>query len=159
MKNLNNYIIEKLRINKDTDRKENWSNRKKEIKKMFEDEESKMTLKFLLNFIRRSKSEPYKNSIFNYWEMGINKNVLSCQHSGWSHGNFGWQKSKYIKTVIDNYNKDNGTNIDVNIAGALNSDYAGIPILYIEEVVDEFKKKYPDFEPDTEKELVSVDYE
>ena len=156
MKELNTYIIEKLRINKDI---ENWTDLKRKIKEEFENEDSKKTLKFLLNFIKRSKSGPYKDSMFSYWEMGIKGNSLSCQHSGYSHSKAGWGKVSYIKKVIDNYNKDNGTNIKPNIAGSLHPDWAGIPILHIEEVVDALKKKYPDFEPDPEKELVSIDYE
>ena len=159
MKEINKYIIEKLKINKDTDSKESWSELKRKIKKEFENEESKITLKFLISFIKKSKNEPYKDSMFNYWEMGIKGNSLSCQHSGWSSSRSGFGKVKYIETVIDNYNKTHGTKIKSDIAGSLHPDYAGIPILHIEEVVDALKKKYPDFEPDPEKELVSIDYE
>ena len=102
-----------------------------------------------MNFIRRSKSGPFEESMFAYWYMSINKDTLSCEHIGWSHG--GWGKVKYIETVIKNYNNDNGTDIKANVAGTI--AHAGVPIFCIKEVVDALQKKFTDVDLDKHKPL------
>lgn len=157
MNNLKEYIIEKLVVNKNSEQasyKDDMSFTDNEIKKAFEDEDALKTLKFLLNFIRRSKAGDYKQSVFYYWEMGINKKYLTCQHCGWSHSREGYGYTRYIEKVIDNYNKDHGTDIQSHIAGAMAD--SGIPILRIKEVVDELKKKFTNVEIENENDLVSI---
>lgn len=144
MKKIGQYIIEKFRINKDT---KAYTEEEIEMLNLLDNPESKKTLKFVLNFIRRSKSGPFSGSIFDYWYMSINKNVLSCEHSGWSHGGYG--KVKYIETVIKNYNNDNGTDIKSSIAG-VQAD-AGVPIFCIKEVVDALNKKFTGLDVEQEK--------
>ena len=156
MRKLDKYILEKLHLDKDIDNEKNWNEIERKVKNEFKNDDSIETLRFLLNFIKRSKNEPFKNSMFSYWEMGIKGNSLSCQHIGWSNSKEGWGKVKYIEKVIDNYNKDHGTNIKSNIGGSISSDYAGINIFYIKEVVEAFEKKYTDFELDKDIQPVIV---
>ena len=154
MNNLSKYILEKLHLNKETSKNddESGSDIKKEVREQFKNEESIETLKFVLNFIHRSKPGPYSTSIFNYWNMFINKNVFSCMHIGWSRG--GWDKVKYVEKVVDNYNKDHGTNIKSSISG-WHAD-AGVSIMNIKEVVDALKEKFTDVKIDNDKELIEV---
>ena len=146
MKTLDTYITEKFKITKDT---KIYSDKELEIIKEFEDEESLTTLKFILNFIKRSRSGPWSESIFHYWYMSIKKDTVSCEHIGWSHG--GWGKIKYVETVIKNYNNDRGTHIKSNMAGTIAD--AGIPIFCIQEVVDALQSKFTNVNLDEDKPL------
>ena len=156
MNNLSKYIIEKLHLDKNTNPEESWSDIKKKVRTEFKNEDSITTLKFLLNFIKRSRKDKFKLSIFNYWEMYILKNKLVCMHPGWSRSSDGHRKISYVQKVIDNYNKDNNTKIDGSFSGWSIESKEGVSIFNIEEVVNALKEKYDDFEIDNDKELVEV---
>ena len=148
LSSLDDYITEKLKISKDSEFEES------EIVKYFQDEDAMMTLKFVLNLIRRSKVVPYSQTIFAFWDMHIKKHQLYCMHSGWSRSLTGYSKSRYIERCVDNYNRDNGTNIKTDISGW--SAEPGISIFKIKEVVDALKNKFTDFKLEDESEVVSV---
>lgn len=149
MKNLKNIILEKLHISKDSEFEPD------EISKVFQNKDSLEIIKFILDCIKRSKSnQSYFDSIFYYWDMHIKNNQLHCMHSGWSSSKEGYAKSRYLDRCVWNYNHDNGTNIKTDIGGWIFN--SGISILKIKEVVDALKDKYKDFEVEDESELVSV---
>jgi hypothetical protein len=77
-------------------------------------------------------------------------------HAGWSHDNLGYRYSRYVETVVNDYNKRHGTDIKCRVSGWHSDAYDGISILEIKEIVDALKKKYNDFKPDKDKELISI---
>ncbi len=156
MKGIGNYIFEKLSFKNGMNPESSWSDIERQARKLFEDEKTIKTFKFLLNFIRRSKREAFRDSIFRYWQMYIVKDKLVCMHPGWSNDGVGYRKSAYIEKVIDNYNKDNGTKITCSISGWSAESNDGVNIFNIKEIVDALKEKYPDFNPDPETELIEI---
>lgn len=140
MENLKEFIYEKLNLGK-TNIFDN------DIAKFFKDEESKTTLEFILDFIKRSKPGKYADSIFNYWEMYINKDILTCMHTGWSNPE-GFRKKAYVEKVVANYNANNNTHIQAHFSGW--SADAGYSIRNIAEVVDALENKFTNVDIDND---------
>ena len=155
MKQIYNYILEKLHLDKDTKKPDSKLLKKYE---MVGDPDTIKTIKFVLNFVNSSKLDKFNNSVFHYWDMWINRSDFHCMHAGWSHDNIGYRYSRYVETVVNNYNKRHGTDIKCRVSGWHSDAYDGISILEIKEIVDALKKKYNDFKPDKDKELISINF-
>ena len=153
MEQISSYILEKLSISKGNHISDLSNEDNIDVLNMFDNDESLATLEFILNFIKRSKPGPYKDSIFNYWDMCIDKNTLNCMHSGWSRDGVGFKKTRYVDTVVSRYNTDNHTNIKPSFSSW--TPDAGIPILKIKEVVDALEAKFTDVDI-TVKNLVKI---
>ena len=153
MKALNNYIVEKFKISSDIHEE---TALEKKVKERLNNKEAKDTLKFILNFIKRSKSDKFSNSIFKYWEMYILKDNLICMHSGWSTDGVGHRKIAYVEKVVNNYNKDNNLNIKCGFSGWSKKSEEGVNILNIKEVVDALISKFTEAEYLNDNELISV---